>query len=58
MGTVAASGGGGVRVVDEAAFAMAMVMLDEWAPSADWEDGLKILRRAVQEEDVATERNG
>lgn len=54
VGTGAASGGGGgggVWVVDEAAFAMAMVMLDEWAPSADWEDGLRILRRAVQEED-------
>lgn len=62
--------GSGVQVVDEAAFAMAMAMVDEWAPSADWEDGLKILQKAVHEDDphsktdpqlepdVVTEKNG
>ena len=40
-----ASGG----VVDLGAYAGAMMLLDGWRPSVDWEDGLEMLRKAAGE---------
>ena len=49
-----ASGG----VVDAGAYAAAMMLLDGWRPSADWEDGLEMLRKAAGEPRESDESNG